>query len=377
MSKREERLVYLKEVKRKEVAERIWAARELGDLENNEAYISARIEQAKIEKEIFELESLISIEYDRKQSLSDSKENREILEFLGNDDFVFANRCKKFTPEEEVVIILHSDNVSLEKKIEALEKRKPFVSEQKAEAIDSWISHKREILKKIKKINQSDIIFVVTFVDGKDCKNFSMYCRTYDLAMEKVVSNTLYIDIERIQESKEKQRMHLGRISFATADRCKRISDVHYSEENSVTRTVEKKGAFDDVKVKLNTPYKPYDLLKVPAWFGYSVVADVTNPRVKQFMEENSHMDDEYAGWAEIAMPTWFLETTNYAAVPYNHINLSYEFETFAWPLSYIKKVAEHEMTKGQVNMIKEIKRQVEKTDNLNKIHMKKMIKGD
>lgn len=375
MSKREERLVYLKEVKRKEVAERIWVARELGDLENNEAYISARIEQAKIENEIFELESLISIEYDRKQSLSESKENKEILEFLGNNDFALANRYRKFTPEEEVVIILHSDKVSLEKKIEELEKRKAFVCEQQAEAIDSWISHKREILKKIKKINQSDIIFVVTFVDGNDGKNFSMYCRTYELAMEKVVSNTLYIDIERIQESKEKQRMHLGRISFATADGCKRISDVNYSEENSLKRTVKKKGAFDDVKVKLNNPYKPYDLLKVPAWFGYFVyfvVADVTNPRVKQFMEENSHMDDDYAGWAEIAMPTWFLETTNYAAVPYNHINLSYEFETFAWPLSYIKKVEERDMTMGQVNMIKEIKRQVEETDNLNKIHIKR-----
>ena len=35
MSKREERLVYLKEVKSKEVAERIKAAKELGDLESN------------------------------------------------------------------------------------------------------------------------------------------------------------------------------------------------------------------------------------------------------------------------------------------------------------------------------------------------------
>ena len=222
-----------------------------------------------------------------------------------------------------------------------------------------------------KEINQSDIIFVVTFVNGNDGKNFSMYCRTYDLAMEKVVSNTLYIEIERIEESMEKQRTHLGRINFVKVDSCIRISDV-YLAENSVKRTGEKKGAFDDVKVKLNNPYKPYDLLKVPAWFGYAVVADVTNPRVKQFMEKNSHVDDEYAGWAEIAMPTWFLETTNHAAVPYDHINLSYEFETFAWPLSGIKKVEERDMTMGQVNMIKEIKRQVEETDNLNKIPMKR-----
>lgn len=371
MSKREERLVYLKEVKSKEVAERIRAARELGDLENNEAYDMAKIEQAEIEKEIAELECLTAKEHVRKQSLMESKENKEILEFLGNNDFVLANRYRKFTPEEEVVIILHSDKVSLEKKIDALEKRKPFVSEQQAEAIDAWISQKRETLEKIKKINQSDIIFVVTFVNGNDGENFSMYCRTYELAMEKVVSNTLYIEIERIEESMEKQQTHLGRINFVKVDSCIRISDV-YLAENGVKRTGEKKGAFDDVKVKLNNPYKPYDLLKVPAWFGYAVVADATNPRVKQFMEENSHVDDEYAGWAEIAMPTWFLETTNHEDVPYDHINLSYEFETFAWPLSGIKKVAECDMTMGQVNMIKEIKRQVEETDNLNKIPMKR-----
>lgn len=51
----------------------------------------------------------------------------------------------------------------------------------------------------------------------------SMYCRTYELAMEKVVSNTLCIEIERIEESKEKQRTHLGRISFAKVDGCNRI----------------------------------------------------------------------------------------------------------------------------------------------------------
>lgn len=148
MSKREERLVYLKEVKRKEVAERIKAAREFGDLANNEEYDLARIDQDKVELEIAELEYHTNEEYENKKSLTDSKENKEVLEFLGNDDFVIANRDIKFTPEEEVVIILHSDNVSLEKKIEALEKRKSFVSKQQVEAIDAWISHKRKHWKK-------------------------------------------------------------------------------------------------------------------------------------------------------------------------------------------------------------------------------------
>ena len=37
-----------------------------------------------------------------------------------------------------------------------------------------------------------------------------------------------------------------------------------------------------------------------------------------------------------------------------------------------MKYLAEHEMTMGQVHMIKEIKRQVEETDNLNKIPMER-----
>ncbi|HHW89542.1 MAG TPA: transcription elongation factor GreA [Clostridiales bacterium] len=55
--KLEERLSYLKNVARREVAERIKEAREFGDISENAEYDAAKEEQAMIEGEIFEIET--------------------------------------------------------------------------------------------------------------------------------------------------------------------------------------------------------------------------------------------------------------------------------------------------------------------------------
>jgi len=54
-----ERLNYLKAVRRPEVAAKLQAARELGDLSENAEYDSAKEEQASLESEIFEIETKI------------------------------------------------------------------------------------------------------------------------------------------------------------------------------------------------------------------------------------------------------------------------------------------------------------------------------
>ncbi|HHY43553.1 MAG TPA: transcription elongation factor GreA [Coprothermobacter sp.] len=54
-----EELKYLKEVKRKEVAEKIQEARALGDLSENSEFEAAKEEQALLEERIARLESLI------------------------------------------------------------------------------------------------------------------------------------------------------------------------------------------------------------------------------------------------------------------------------------------------------------------------------
>jgi len=56
----EERLEYLKVTARREVAQRIKEARELGDISENAEYDAAKEEQAMIEGEIFETEQKLS-----------------------------------------------------------------------------------------------------------------------------------------------------------------------------------------------------------------------------------------------------------------------------------------------------------------------------
>ena len=59
LEKLKEELVYLKTQKRKEIAERISVAKELGDLSENAEYSEAKDEQAFTETRIQELESII------------------------------------------------------------------------------------------------------------------------------------------------------------------------------------------------------------------------------------------------------------------------------------------------------------------------------
>jgi len=58
---KKERLEYLRNVKRKEIADYIHEAKEAGDISESSAYEDAKNEQAKIEGEILELERLLAV----------------------------------------------------------------------------------------------------------------------------------------------------------------------------------------------------------------------------------------------------------------------------------------------------------------------------
>lgn len=60
-AKKQERLEYLRTVKRKEVADYIHDAKEAGDISESSAYEEAKHEQAKVEGEIIELERLLAV----------------------------------------------------------------------------------------------------------------------------------------------------------------------------------------------------------------------------------------------------------------------------------------------------------------------------
>lgn len=57
----EERLEYLKTVRRHEVSEKIKIAREFGDISENAEYDSAKDEQAMVEGEILEIENKLHV----------------------------------------------------------------------------------------------------------------------------------------------------------------------------------------------------------------------------------------------------------------------------------------------------------------------------
>src|SRR5436305_13375429 len=60
-AKKQERLEYLRSVKRKEIADYIHDAKEAGDISESSAYEDAKNEQAKVEGEILQLERLLAV----------------------------------------------------------------------------------------------------------------------------------------------------------------------------------------------------------------------------------------------------------------------------------------------------------------------------
>src|SRR5437867_10129146 len=60
-AKKQERLEYLRTVKRKEVADYIHDAKEAGDISESSAYEEAKHNQAKVEGEISELEAILAL----------------------------------------------------------------------------------------------------------------------------------------------------------------------------------------------------------------------------------------------------------------------------------------------------------------------------
>ena len=122
---RNERLEFLKNVKREEIINLIIQARENYGIESEE-FDKATLCQAEVEMEIMELENLSDKEYPKYikskeiETLLKRLKEDAFLKFVDNDDFLYANRNKKFTREEKVAIIVHSTNQSLESKFDAL-----------------------------------------------------------------------------------------------------------------------------------------------------------------------------------------------------------------------------------------------------------------
>src|SRR5947209_4566247 len=60
-AKKKKKLEYLRDVKRREVADYIHEAKEAGDIRESSAYVEAKNDQSKLEGEILELEHLLAL----------------------------------------------------------------------------------------------------------------------------------------------------------------------------------------------------------------------------------------------------------------------------------------------------------------------------
>ena len=98
---RKERLEFLKNVKREEIRETLRKIRESKSFESGE-WEKAKNYQAEVEMEIMELEGLSDKDYPKYlkskeiETLLKRLKEDKFLKFIDNDDFLYANRNKKF-----------------------------------------------------------------------------------------------------------------------------------------------------------------------------------------------------------------------------------------------------------------------------------------
>lgn len=99
LEKLKEELNYLKEIKRKEVAERLKEAISYGDLSENSEYEEAKNEQAFVEGRILELEEKIKY-----AKIIDEKAHKGVSVQLGSRVFIQNLSGKSKEPEEFTIV---------------------------------------------------------------------------------------------------------------------------------------------------------------------------------------------------------------------------------------------------------------------------------
>lgn len=114
LKKLQEELDYLKDVRRKEVVERIKEAISYGDLSENAEYEDAKNEQAFVEGRILELEEKMKNAKIIEEKAKGIKK-AEVVQ-LGTKVFVRRTKSKKDEPEEYIIVGSTEAN-SLERKI--------------------------------------------------------------------------------------------------------------------------------------------------------------------------------------------------------------------------------------------------------------------
>ena len=282
---RKERLEFLKNVKREEIRETLRKIRESKDFESGE-WEKAKNYQAEVEMEIMELEGLSDKDYlkylkskEIENLLKRLKEDK-FLKFIDNDDFLYANRNKKFTIEENVAIIFHSTNQSLESKFDALES---LAAKSKNKALNKkialWIDYKKKMFEHVKAIDNGEEVFVVCNKPVNSPDN--ILPRVYRRLDDCLIGNADRIDIVKvIDKAVDESGKVIPRNTIS-------FSDINYADVEHEYKNLSKEEKLEYIKVQLKNPFKPFTIISCSVYGGVAIVADSRDKKVKAQVEES------------------------------------------------------------------------------------------
>ena len=302
---RKERLEFLKNVKREEIKSLIKQVREKYGIESKE-WASVKNEQAMVEGEIMELEGVSDKDYPKylkskeiENLLKRLKEDM-FLKFIDNDDFLYANRNKRFTTEEKVAIIVHSTNQSLESKFDVL---KEILSKSRNKELNRkirlWIDYKQKVLERVKSIDNGEEVFVVC----NKVRNLHDYILPQ--VFRKLDDCLKYWSERRIDIVKviDKPENKAPRNQVLLSNDYK-ISDISYAGIEHEYKNLSKEEKLEYIKVQLKNPFKPFTVISCSVYGGLLIVADIREKKVKEQVEE-SKTRGRRDGWLNCEIPIY------------------------------------------------------------------------
>ena len=302
---RKERLEFLKNVKREEIKKMIMQAREQFGIESEE-YDKAKCCQGEVEMEIMELEGLSDKDYPKYlkskeiETLLKRLKEDAFLKFIDNDDFLYANRNKKFTIEEKVAIIVHSTNQSLESKFDALNE---ILSKSRDKELNRkirlWIDYKQKILETVKSINNGQEVFVV-------CNKVrNLHDNILPRVFRKLDDCLKYwserrIDIVKVMDKPENKSPR-NQVLLSSDYK---ISDIRYAGIEHEYKNLPKEEKLEYIKVQFKNPFKPFTVITCFVYGGVAIVADIKNEKTKEQVEQ-SKTCGKRDGWLECEIPIY------------------------------------------------------------------------
>lgn len=295
------------------------------------------------------------------------------LNFIDNDLFVLSNKNKKFTEEECVALIIHCEDKSLNAKFEALKAIKTD-NKELIENINKWIEYKKNAIEYLYSLNDPNVKFLVCF-ERAPISNAKLYS-SFEKALENDMVQFLGISVELVDGGQIGSIANVKMLDPNILKRNENNSNI-FDRVTDVTVmlgkdiNVEGINAYSsplyELGVELKHPFKPFDFVWVPAitdMYSRVVIADKKDPKVQElFANKANEHPNKRLSWAKLNIANYYLETNSYAGngVEQGQVTQSLFHEYYGGSLKEIKLIDPLDLTLGQVNYIKDIKKQLKK----------------